>query len=94
MSDKASYKSIRDQLVSISVDIDDKGKICKILEKKIESERLLLSRVESTLSEEYENKIQVIINLFALLLTYPFWFLIADNIIRMKLRNTLQTQVA
>jgi len=54
MVDRASYKSIRDQLISLSVDIEDKAKICALLERKIENERSLLGQVEGSLNDEYE----------------------------------------
>lgn len=59
MVDKVSYKFVRDQLISLSVDIGDKGKICSLLERKIEDERQQLSRVEVSMNENYETTIDV-----------------------------------
>ncbi|KAJ1432645.1 hypothetical protein B484DRAFT_26164 [Ochromonadaceae sp. CCMP2298] len=54
MVDKASYRSIRDQLVTLSVDIDDKDKGCAMLQRKIEGERLTLAGVEAQLVARYQ----------------------------------------
>lgn len=59
MVERVSYKSVRDQLISLSVDIEDKGKICSLLERKIEDERQQLARVEVSMNENYENIIEV-----------------------------------
>lgn len=59
MVDRASYKSIRDQLISLSVDIEDKAKICSLLERKIENERSLLGKVEGSINEEYDSILEV-----------------------------------
>lgn len=57
MSVKATYQQIREQLINLSVDLEDKSKVCKILEQKTRDERHLLGLVEA----EYENKYQSII---------------------------------
>ena len=57
MSVKASYQQIREQLINLSVDLEDKTKVCKILVHKSRDERHLLGLVES----EYESKYQLII---------------------------------
>jgi hypothetical protein len=59
MVDQVSYKSVRDQLVSITVDIEDKAKVCGLLERNIEKERLLLSTVDAAVREEFEHIIAV-----------------------------------
>jgi hypothetical protein len=61
MSVQSSYKSIRDQLITISVSIDDKDKLNKLIERKIEQERSLLAEVESSLSREYERILEVFV---------------------------------
>ena len=70
MVERATYKSIRDQLISLSVDIEDKTKICALLEKKIDHERSLLAKVEGSVNEEYDailevNRTILILYLFA-----------------------------
>lgn len=60
MVEKASYKSIRDQLISLSVDIEDKARICSLLERKIENERSILAKVEESLSEEHDSILEVV----------------------------------
>lgn len=57
MSAKASYQQIREQLINLSVDLEDKAKVCSILEQKSRDERHMLGLVEA----EYENKYQSII---------------------------------
>lgn len=59
MSDSASYRSIRDQLVSITVDIEDKARVCDLLERNIEKERQLLASAETSVKEEYERILEV-----------------------------------
>ncbi len=49
-----SYQSIREQLISLQVDADDKEKLCGILEQKIDIERAKLGRIESDATEQYE----------------------------------------
>jgi hypothetical protein len=45
-SSNSISQSLREQVVQISIDIDDKTKIAKLLEKKIKQERLELSQIE------------------------------------------------
>jgi len=45
-SSSSISRSLRDQVVQLSIDIDDKTKISKLLEKKIKQERLELSQIE------------------------------------------------
>lgn len=59
MVDQASYRSIRDQLAAISVDIEDKAKVCGLLERNIEKERQLLASVEESVKEDYNRIIEV-----------------------------------
>jgi hypothetical protein len=59
MVDQVSYKSVRDQLVSITVDIEDKSKVCGLLERNIEKERQLLSTVDAAVREDFEHIIAV-----------------------------------
>lgn len=48
----ASYQRIREQLVSLQVDLDDKEKVCAALEQRIEVERAKLARIEGDTTEE------------------------------------------
>jgi hypothetical protein len=59
MVDQVSYKSVRDQLVSITVDLEDKAKVCGLVERNIEKERQLLSTVDAAVREEFEHIIAV-----------------------------------
>ncbi len=59
MVERATYRSIRDQLISLSVDIEDKTKICALLERKIDHERSLLAKVEGSVNEEYDAILEV-----------------------------------
>lgn len=59
MVERATYKSIRDQLISLSVDIEDKTKICALLERKIDHERSQLAKVEGSVNDEYDAILEV-----------------------------------
>lgn len=59
MVDQVSYRSIRDQLVSITVDIEDKSKVCNLLERNIEKERQQLAAADASVREEYERILAV-----------------------------------
>jgi len=50
----ATYQGIREQLIALQVDVDDKSKVCEVLEQKVRVERSLLSRVEGELTEDYQ----------------------------------------
>lgn len=65
MSGKVSYQQIREQLINLNVDLEDKSKVCKILEQKVREEKRLLGLLE----EEYETKYQSIIEVILLLKT-------------------------
>ena len=54
-SSNSISQSLREQVVQISIDIDDKTKIAKLLEKKIKQERLELSQIEDV-SDVYTNR--------------------------------------
>jgi len=54
MSDAASYQSVREQLISLQVDLDDKKKVCAVLDHKIGVERAKLGRIEADATQEYE----------------------------------------
>jgi hypothetical protein len=42
----ASYQRIREQLVALQVDVEDKDKVCQALRQRIEVERAKLARIE------------------------------------------------
>ena len=50
----SSYQSVREQLISLQVDLDDKKKVCAVLEQKIGVERSKLGRIEADATQEYE----------------------------------------
>lgn len=52
------YQHIREQLVTLNVDLDDKQKICAHLAEKIATERAKLSRVEGELTAGYEEALE------------------------------------
>lgn len=55
-SSNSISQSLREQVVQISIDIDDKTKIAKLLEKKIKQERLELSQIEDV-SDVYTDRL-------------------------------------
>lgn len=55
-SSNSISQSLREQVVQISIDIDDKTKIAKLLEKKIKQERLELSQIEDV-SDDYTDRL-------------------------------------
>ena len=59
MAIKASYQQIREQLINLSVDLEDKTNVCKILEQKAKDERHLLGLVESDYEARYQTIIEV-----------------------------------
>lgn len=65
MAGKASYQQIREQLINLSVDLEDKTKVCKILEQKSKDERHFLGLVEG----EFEAKYQIVIEVHDLHMT-------------------------
>lgn len=54
-SSSSISQSLREQVVQISIDIDDKTKIAKLIEKKIKQERIELSHIEDV-SDDYIQK--------------------------------------
>lgn len=58
MLTSSSYQSIREQLIALQVDLDDKSKICSVLERKIQSERALLGRIENDFNDEYQTALE------------------------------------
>lgn len=57
-----TYQQIREQLINLSVDLEDKSKVCKILEQKVRGERDQLGLIESRYEEKYQLIIKVIRN--------------------------------
>lgn len=60
MSANASYQRIREKLINLSVDLEDKTKLCQILEQKIRDERKTLGLVEARCEEKFLVIIEVI----------------------------------
>jgi hypothetical protein len=54
-----SYQQIREQLINLNVDLEDKSKICKILEQKSKDERDALGTIEAEFEEKYQAIIEV-----------------------------------
>jgi len=50
---RLNYQRIREQLIGLTVELEDKNNICNALGNRIETERLTLSRVEAEANEEY-----------------------------------------
>jgi signal recognition particle GTPase len=57
-----SYQQIREQLINLNVDLEDKSKICKILEQKTKDERNQLSTIEAAFEEKYQAIIEVTVD--------------------------------
>ena len=55
-----TYQQIREQLINLSVDLEDKSKVCKILEQKVRDERNQLGLIDSRYEEKYQLVIKVI----------------------------------
>jgi hypothetical protein len=51
-----TLKSLKEQVISLNVELSDKKHLCELLERKIEQERSLLGKEESEINEE--NKYQ------------------------------------
>ena len=47
-----SYQNVREQLISLQVDLDDREKLCGVLEQKIEVERAKLGRIEADATKQ------------------------------------------
>ena len=56
----SSYHQIREQIVALSVELEDRSRVCQMMEGKIESERILLSQIDQTLGLEFQRKIDAI----------------------------------
>lgn len=55
---RQTYQSMREQLIALSVEIDDRAKVCSALEEKVDEERAKLSRLEDDLKKDYEHRIE------------------------------------
>lgn len=62
MSANVSYQRVREQLINLSVDLEDKTKLCQILEQKIRDERKTLGLVEAKYEEKFLVIIEVMFN--------------------------------
>ena len=60
MAANVSYQRIREQLINLSVDLEDKSKLCEILEQKTRDERKTLGLVEAKCEEKFLVIIEVI----------------------------------
>mmetsp|Transcript_7050 Transcript_7050/g.11807 ORF Transcript_7050/g.11807 Transcript_7050/m.11807 type:complete len:80 (+) Transcript_7050:141-380(+) len=57
-----TYQSIREQLVTLSVEIDDRSKFCLALEDKVDDERAALTRLEDDIKQDFSQRIESEIN--------------------------------
>lgn len=53
MSIRTTYQNIREQLVSLTVDLEEKENIIKVLTRKNEHERDSMGRIEEEFNNEY-----------------------------------------
>ena len=53
-----SYRSIREQLISLSVDAEDKAQVGEALKRRVNAERAAFGRVEDAIAEEYQRLIE------------------------------------
>lgn len=53
MAANVSYQRIREQLINLSVDLEDKSKLCQILEQKTRDERKTLGLIEAKCEEKF-----------------------------------------
>lgn len=60
-SHRANYSSShpKEQLIKLQIDIEDRGKICTILQNKIDKQRYLLSNIEREVREQYQQVLEV-----------------------------------
>ncbi len=65
------YQRLREQVISLTVDVDDKEHVCAILERKVAHERSLLSRVEDDCNEENQIRFEVMNIKFMLTIFSP-----------------------
>ena len=49
-----TYQNVREQLIALQVDLDDKNKLCEVLVQRVQMERALLGRIEVDVNEEYQ----------------------------------------
>ncbi len=59
---QTSYQGIREQLVSLTVELEDKSKVAVMLESKVKQERELLSQVDHHINTQYESQLQQILS--------------------------------
>jgi hypothetical protein len=53
MSIRTTYQNIREQLVSLTVDLEEKENVIKVLTRKNENERDSMARIEEDFNNEY-----------------------------------------
>lgn len=72
MTTRVSYQQIREQLINLNVDLEDKAKVCKILEQKSRDERRLLGLLDAQYDEKFQHIIEVYTYLCMYVLTILF----------------------
>ena len=60
-SHRANYSNShsKEQLIKLQIDIEDRGKVCTILQNKIDKQRCLLSNIEREVKEQYQQVLEV-----------------------------------
>eukprot|EP01036_Dinobryon_divergens_P026401 gene26401-35044_t len=59
-SHRANYSNShsKEQLIKLQIDIEDRGKVCTILQNKIDKQRCLLSNIEREVKEQYQQVLE------------------------------------
>ncbi len=57
---RSTYQAIREQLIHLSIELEEKNNVANILTNKIENERLLLSKIEVDITNEYQHVVDEI----------------------------------
>ena len=58
-SDRRKRSSIQEHLILIQMDIEDRGKVCSVLQSKIDHQRIELESIERDMREHYQHLIEV-----------------------------------
>ena len=57
---RATYQAIREQLIHLTIELEEKNNVASILTNKIEKERLALGKIELDVSNEYQHVVDEI----------------------------------
>lgn len=58
-SKSTSVRNVREQIILIQMDIDDRVKVCALLEARIDQQRMELANVERNVREHYQQLLEV-----------------------------------